>query len=130
MPSCPSRNVNHNQDNVFGVTRQPSPRLRSGDADDILANVLIRMWALASGRSLRRDVPPALLSVDELIAFWADDMSPSAGRHVRPDGRDRAVGARAVERPASQDVESRSASHRNCTYDRDPKERPAGPAAA
>ncbi|HEX3960151.1 MAG TPA: hypothetical protein VHZ03_26530 [Trebonia sp.] len=52
--------------------------------DDLLAALLIRMWSLASGRTLRRDIPPGQLSEQELISFWADDMSPPAGRHVLP----------------------------------------------
>lgn len=54
------------------------------DADDFLAALLIRMWTLASGRSLPRDVPPGQLTEEELISFWADDMSLTAGRHARP----------------------------------------------
>ena len=49
--------------------------------DDLLAAVFIRMWALASGRSLPRDVPPDELTPEELIAFWADDFSTVSGRH-------------------------------------------------
>jgi hypothetical protein len=54
------------------------------DADDLLAALLIRMWTLASGRSLPRDVPPDQLTKEELISFWADDMSLPAGRHAQP----------------------------------------------
>jgi Lsr2 len=50
--------------------------------DDLLAAILIRMWALASGRPLPRKVRPEQLSEDELIAFWADDLSQAAGRHA------------------------------------------------
>lgn len=35
--------------------------------------MLILTWALATGRTLRADVPPAELGTAELIAFWADD---------------------------------------------------------
>ena len=63
----------------------PGSRAQPGDPDDeVLAAILIRMWALASGRTLRRDVPPSRLSEEELIAFWADDMTEPAGRHARP----------------------------------------------
>jgi len=77
-----------------GPARRPIQAPRSGthhdDAgDEILAAVLIRMWALASGRTLRSDVPPDQLSAEELIAFWADDMTPQAGRHARPDNPSR-----------------------------------------
>jgi len=56
--------------------------------DDLLAGLLIRMWALASGRSLRLDVPPGQLSKEELIEFWADDLAPPTGRHVLADEPD------------------------------------------
>lgn len=57
----------------------PSPT--SDTDDELLAELLIRMWTLASGRSLPRDVPVTELGVDELMTFWADDMSPPTGRH-------------------------------------------------
>lgn len=53
----------------------------AGD-DDLLAAVLVRMWALASGRPLPRNVRPEQLSEEELIGFWADDLNPAAGRHA------------------------------------------------
>jgi hypothetical protein len=55
------------------------------DADtdeDVLAGILICMWALASGRFLSRGVRPDQLSEDELINFWADDFTPAVGRHA------------------------------------------------
>jgi hypothetical protein len=68
----------------------PEPGARTEDlGDEFLAAVLIRMWALASGRTLRRDVPPDQLGTEELIAFWADDMNTSPGRHARPGGSGR-----------------------------------------
>jgi hypothetical protein len=71
--------------------RQPAPEACLDDPDDrLLAAVLIRMWALASGRSLRTDVPLCQLSSEELIAFWADDMSMPTGRHARRRGSDSA----------------------------------------
>jgi len=87
-----------------GTVRGPSPAPRPGarpedPTDDILAAVLIRMWALASGRTLRSDVPPDQLSREELIAFWADDMTPHSGRHARPDT---ASGERATAKPGYQ----------------------------
>jgi hypothetical protein len=60
-----------------GVRQAPC----TGD-DDLLAAVLFRMWALASGRRLPRDVRPDQLTEEELIGFWADDLSPSVGRHA------------------------------------------------
>ena len=50
--------------------------------DEFLAGLLIRMWALASGRTLRSDVRPEQLSSEELIRFWADDLTPPSGRHA------------------------------------------------
>jgi hypothetical protein len=51
-------------------------------ADETLAATLISMWELASGRRLPRHVPPNQLSTEELIAFWADDLSRAVGRHA------------------------------------------------
>jgi len=51
-------------------------------ADEQLAGLLVRMWSLASGRMMRRDVSPDQLTEDELIGFWADDFSPVRGRHA------------------------------------------------
>jgi len=57
------------------------PSLGAGE-DDLLAAILIRMWALASGRALPRNVRPDQLSEEELITFWADDLSQAVGRHA------------------------------------------------
>lgn len=46
---------------------------RAGDDDQILARLLITSWTLATGRTLRSDVPPHFLSDEELISFWADE---------------------------------------------------------
>jgi hypothetical protein len=43
------------------------------DDDDILARLLITSWTLATGRTLPGDVPPQMLSAEELISFWADE---------------------------------------------------------
>ena len=53
--------------------------------EDVLAAMYVRMWSLASGRRLPPGSEPAQLSVEELIAFWADDISPAPGRHAAPD---------------------------------------------
>jgi hypothetical protein len=50
-----------------------------------MAGLLIRMWALASGRTLRSDIRPEQLSSEELIRFWADDLTPASGRHACAD---------------------------------------------
>ncbi len=62
--------------------------------DEIIAQVLILTWAMATGRTLRADVPPAELGAAELIAFWADDQT--AGPASLPTARlsRPAVGAR------------------------------------
>lgn len=64
--------------------RLPRPACRTtGTTEDaLLAAVLIRMWALASGRALPRKVPPGELTTEELITFWADDFSTASGRHA------------------------------------------------
>jgi hypothetical protein len=46
------------------------PRPRSDD--ELIAHTLITLWALATGRRLPDEVPPALLSEQELITFWSD----------------------------------------------------------
>ena len=55
----------------------------AGARDDVLlAALYVRMWALASGRPLPRNVPPSELSEEELISFWADDFGQPGGRHA------------------------------------------------
>ena len=49
------------------------------DDDELLARLFITNWTLATGRTLRDDVPPVLLDEEELIAFWADDQGLTAG---------------------------------------------------
>ena len=50
--------------------------------DEQLAGLLVRMWSVASGRRLRAGVRPDQHTVEELIGFWADDLTPSSGRHA------------------------------------------------
>jgi hypothetical protein len=52
------------------------------DGDDLLARVLITNWTLATGRTLPAGVAPQLLTEDELISFWADDLTANAGGGV------------------------------------------------
>lgn len=52
-----------------------------------LADTLVRMWSLASGRRLRSGTRPDQLREEELIAFWADDLTPPSGRHAAPGPR-------------------------------------------
>jgi hypothetical protein len=53
--------------------------------DDDYADVLVRMWSLATGRIPRLGIRPSQLTEQELLWFW-DDLAPAAGRHakVRP----------------------------------------------
>jgi hypothetical protein len=89
MPPSTPCGVSCHTSRELTAGRQPAPETCLDDPDDkLLADVLIRMWALASGRSLRTDVPPCQLSSEELIAFWADDMSMPTGRHARHGGSD------------------------------------------
>ena len=58
------------------------------DYDEILARLLITSWTLATGRTLRGDVPPQMLSAEELISFWADEqMTADHARPPRPHTR-------------------------------------------
>jgi hypothetical protein len=41
--------------------------------DELIARLLIHTWTLATGKTLRCDVPPHELTKDELIDFWADE---------------------------------------------------------
>jgi hypothetical protein len=41
--------------------------------DELIARLLIHTWTLATGKTLRCDVPPHELTEEELIGFWADD---------------------------------------------------------
>jgi hypothetical protein len=67
----------------------PCADARSADetADDVLAAMYVRMWSLASGRRLPSGTAPGQLSAEELIDFWADDLSPAPGRHAASDAR-------------------------------------------
>jgi hypothetical protein len=94
-------------------TPSPGPHRDDRENDEVLAAVLIRMWTLASGRTLRRDVPPDQLSEEELIAFWADDLTPPAGRHAKTGtARHRALRAPASAKAARLAVRSRGRSQR------------------
>ena len=105
MPSNTSSGAARHAGRTFPASQQPGPGARPDDLDDdLLAAVLIRMWTLASGRSLRRDVPPAQLSEEELIDFWADDMNPPTGRHVRSGTPDRMANTR---EPSTKDRQPR-----------------------
>lgn len=57
----------------------------AGD-DGLLAALYMRMWALASGRPLPRNVPPGELTEEELVSFWADDFGQATGRHAAAAG--------------------------------------------
>jgi hypothetical protein len=121
-----------------GTARPPSPAPGSGthsddSGDEFLAALLIRMWALASGRTLRRDVPPDQLSPEELIAFWADDMTPQAGRHARPGAPDLTADAYPTVTTARQAPQPHRKSRRvpsSGRTARNRQERSANPAAA
>lgn len=127
-----------------GAARRPSPEQRPVTApeepgDEFLAAVLIRMWALASGRILRRDVPPDQLSAEELIEFWADDLTPPSGRHARPAGPGPVADTPAAVSTARPAPRSRGKARRRPPSSRDARdtrdtrgrqERPADPVVA
>lgn len=53
------------------------------DEDDItLAAMYLRMWSLATGRRLQPGRRLEDLTEDELVGFWAEDVSPVSGRHA------------------------------------------------
>jgi hypothetical protein len=67
----------------MSVSQHESPGVPDSD-DDLLATLLIRSWMVATGRTLRDDVPPPELSAEELIDFWADDFDcERPGRHAK-----------------------------------------------
>jgi hypothetical protein len=74
-----------------GNTAGPGDRAGSGRTpDDDYADLLVRMWSLATGRIPRLAVRPSQLTEQELLWFW-DDEAP-AGRHART-GRSFRAGA-------------------------------------
>jgi hypothetical protein len=59
--------------------------------DEFVARLLVDIWTLATGRTLRGDVPPDELTTEELINFWADDHldAEAAGSRIhRPSSGD------------------------------------------
>src|SRR6185437_5991004 len=76
-PASPGGRVRLNESKTVTVSAA-----EVGDDDVQLARLLVRMWSLASGRSVRMDVPPDQLTEDELIVFWADDFTVACGRHA------------------------------------------------
>jgi len=59
--------------------------------DEFVARLLVDIWTLATGRTLR-DVPPHELTAEELIEFWSDDHLDAGTRH-RGAARSRARSA-------------------------------------
>ena len=56
------------------IPRHETAVKASGHADDkLLTRLLITSWTLATGRTLRADIPPQPLPEEELISSWADD---------------------------------------------------------
>lgn len=49
------------------------PSYPSISRDEFVARLLIDIWTLATGKTLRCDVPPGELTAEELIDFWSDD---------------------------------------------------------
>ncbi len=70
----------------------------------LLALTLITTWALATGRTLRSDVPPSQLTEDELIDFWADPLTGT---------REPCVSEQVVQTPTRSPVSSRSSKASN-----------------
>jgi hypothetical protein len=53
--------------------------------DELLARVLVTSWTLVTGRTLRAGVPPHSHSEEELISFWADEQTATAGPALSSD---------------------------------------------
>jgi hypothetical protein len=62
--------------------------------DEFVARLLIDIWTLATGRTLR-DVPPQELSAEELIEFWSDDNLAENGPSSRRSAQPGNIGGRA-----------------------------------
>jgi hypothetical protein len=71
-------------DPACAAAQDPCPsRSAPLDEDDgTLAAMYLRMWSLATGRRLPPGVRLEDLTEDELVGFWADDLSPVSGRHA------------------------------------------------
>jgi hypothetical protein len=121
----PQRTSSDIPDQVIPGSRPPAGADPGEPDDNLLAGLLIRMWTLASGRSLRLDVPPGQLSQEELIDFWADDLDPPTGRHVLADEPDPAGAG--FSRRAPRTTDRRSSPARGT---RSRQERPVDSAAA
>jgi hypothetical protein len=61
-----------------------APFNRVHSDDESLACLLIAQWELLTWRTLRADVPPHMLSTDELIEFWADEQTVSGQLETWP----------------------------------------------
>lgn len=72
--------------------RPGGQRADRADDDDLLAQILITSWTLATGRTWPAGVAPQSLTDDELISFWADEQTASASGAI--SGPDRAADAR------------------------------------
>jgi hypothetical protein len=55
--------------------------------DEFVARLLVDIWTLATGRTLRGDVPPHELTAEELIDFWSDDHLDAAENSAAGDRR-------------------------------------------
>lgn len=64
-----------------GLAQRPAQQAAD---DETLAAMYVRMWTLATGRTLQPGVKPDQLTADELIEFW-DDVAPVSGRHAAPE---------------------------------------------
>ena len=64
--------------------------------DEFVARLLVDIWTLATGRTLRCDVPPHELTTEELIDFWSDDHLDAETALLRIRHGSREVGARQI----------------------------------
>jgi len=135
------------------AARQCPGHPRHDQAEDyLLALLLVNTWRLTTGRMLRSDVPPAQLSSEELISFWADDhivrpvqlRAPATPKGRTPHDRRATSNAEQTAAAATTELDELAARRANmpggraCSPisgsggkpSRPPKRTPAGPFAA
>jgi hypothetical protein len=92
--------------------------------DELIARLLIHTWTLATGKTLRCDVPAAELTEEELIDFWCDDHFDSSLLEIIFDIMIAGASGRAT-RNIHQDLGTRPSQSSPVVYRRTAKSRHA-----